>query len=69
MMNTKEHPPLTTAQVAAYVDAAAVALDIALAAEHHPGVVSNLERLLQMGAEIMSFPLPEEAELAPVFQP
>jgi hypothetical protein len=69
MMNTKERQPLTTAQVAAYVDAAAVVLDIALAAEYRGGVVANLERLLQMGAEIMSFPLPDEAELAPVFQP
>jgi hypothetical protein len=68
-MNTEERPPITTAQVAAYVDAAVIVLNIALAAEYHPGVVSNLERLLRMGADIMSFPLPEEAELAPVFQP
>ncbi len=68
-MNIKGLPSITPDQVAAYADATAVVLDIALAAEYRPGVVSNLERLLLMGAEIMSFPLPENTELAPVFQP
>jgi len=38
-------------------------------AAHRPGVAINLERLAQMAALVMEFPLPDEAEPAPVFRP
>ena len=68
-MNFEKHPRMTTDQVAAYVDAASILLDIDLPAEYRPSIVANLERLLQLGLQIMDFPLPENTELAPVFQP
>jgi hypothetical protein len=46
---------------------ALIGLPIDLA--HRPGVVVNFERLAQMAALVMEFPLPDEAEPAPVFRP
>ena len=53
----------------AYVDAAAAAIGLALHSEHRPGVVLNLERIAQMAALFMDFPLPDETEPAPVYEP
>lgn len=69
MINIDKHPAITTDRVAAYADAAAIALNIEIAPQYRPGVIVNLERLLLMGAQIMSFPLADDTELAPVFQP
>jgi hypothetical protein len=68
-MNSEVFTPMTTEQVAAYVDATAVALNLGLSADYRDGVTAHLERLLQMGGQVMSFPLPDDAELAPVFRP
>jgi hypothetical protein len=69
MMNIETRPLMTTAEVAAYVDAAGIVLNLGLPAEYRAGVVANLERLFQLGGEIMSFPLPDDTEMAPVFRP
>ena len=53
----------------AYVDAAAALIGLPIDAAHRPGVAINLERLAQMAALVMEFPLPDEAEPAPVFRP
>jgi hypothetical protein len=53
----------------AYVDAAAALIGLPIAPEHRSGVVLNLERIAQMAALVMEFPLPDEAEPAPVFRP
>jgi hypothetical protein len=55
--------------VQAYVDAAAALIGLPIDPAHRPGVVVNLERLAQMAALVMEFPLPDEAEPAPVFRP
>jgi len=68
-MNPELLTPMTTDQVAAYVDATGVALNLDLSADYRDGVVANLERLLQLGGQVMGFPLPDDAELAPVFHP
>ena len=52
-----------------YVDAAAALIGLPIDPVHRPGVVVNLERLAQMAALVMEFPLPDEAEPAPVFLP
>ena len=52
-----------------YVDAAAALIGLPIDPVHRPGVVVNLERLAQMAALVMEFPLPEDAEPAPVFRP
>jgi len=49
---------------AAYVDAAAALNGLPIDPVHRPGVVVNIERLAQMAALVMDFPLPEEAEPA-----
>lgn len=68
-MNSNRHQPLTTDQVAAYVDAASTASNLPIPAPYRAGVITNLERLLELGDQVMSFPLPDDTEVAPVFQP
>ena len=53
----------------AYVEAASAALQVPVAAEHLPGVIANMERVAMMARLVMDFPLPDEAEAGPVFQP
>ena len=53
----------------AYLDAAAAAIGLAIAPEHRPGVILNLERIAALAGTVMSFPLPAEVEPAPVFRP
>ena len=52
-----------------YVDAAAALIGLPIHPEHRSGVVLNLERIAQMAALVMDFPLLDEAEPAPVFRP
>jgi hypothetical protein len=54
---------------AACVDAAASLIGLPIAAEHRPGVILNLERIAQMAAPVMEFPLDDADEPAPVFRP
>jgi len=53
----------------AYVDAAAALIGLPIDPAHRPGVVVNIARIAQMAALVMEFPLPDEAEPAPVFRP
>lgn len=52
-----------------YVDAAAALIEIPIDPEHRPGIVVNLERIAQMAALVMAFPLDDSVEPAPVYQP
>jgi hypothetical protein len=53
----------------AYVEAAAAAVGLPLDPSHRPGVILNLERIAEMAALFMDFPLPDDTEAAPVYQP
>jgi len=53
----------------AYMVAAAALLRLEIAPGHRAGVVLNLQRIAQMAATVMEFPLPEDEEPAPVFRP
>ncbi len=53
----------------AFLDAAATAIGLAIAPAHRPGVILNLERIAVLAGTVMSFPLPDEEEPAPVFRP
>jgi len=53
----------------AYVDAAAALIGLPIDPAHRPGIVLNLERIAQMAALVMEFPLPDETGPAPVYQP
>ena len=52
-----------------YVDAAAKLVGLPLDPAHRPGVVLNIERIAQMAALFMEFPLPDETEPAPIYRP
>jgi hypothetical protein len=52
-----------------YVDAAATLIGLPLDPTHRPGVILNIERIAEMAALVMAFPLPEETEPAPVVRP
>ena len=52
-----------------YVDAAAVLVGVPLDPAHRPGVIMNLQRIADMAALVMAFPLPDDTEPAPIFKP
>ncbi|MFD2140958.1 DUF4089 domain-containing protein [Ancylobacter oerskovii] len=56
-------------QAGAYLDAALALAGLPLEPELRPRVLLHLETALQMGALVLDFPLPDEAEPAPVYRP
>jgi hypothetical protein len=61
--------PAATAAWDAYVDQTAAALGLHLDPAHRPGVIMTLQRTAAVAAPLLAFALPDEAELAPVFEP
>ena len=55
--------------VGEYVDQMALLLDLELRDEYRDGVVANFGRISAIANLVNSFPLPENIEVAPVFQP
>jgi hypothetical protein len=53
----------------AYVDQAARIIGLEIPAEYHAGVVQNFERIAAIAQPVMEFPLPEDIEIAPIFEP
>ena len=53
----------------AYIAVAAALIGLPLDPEHQCGVALNLRRIAEMAALVMEFPLPDEAEPAPIFTP
>ena len=53
----------------AYVDAAAAAIGLPIAAEHRPGVVGYLKLAAGLAQRVTDFPLSTHDEPATVFQP
>ena len=51
-----------------YMEAAAKALELPIEPEWLPAIKANLEVTLRLGNEVASFPLPDEAEPASVFE-
>lgn len=51
-----------------FITAAAAALDLPLEPAWRPAVTANLAVTLQHAANVAAFPLPDEAEPAPVFK-
>lgn len=62
-------PMATTTEIGAYVDAAATAIALPIAPEHRPGVIQFMGVILSAATLVMEFPLPDEVEAAPVFEP
>ena len=55
--------------VGEYVDQMALLLDLQLRDEYRDGVVANFERIRAIANLVNSFPLAEDIEIAPVFEP
>ena len=52
-----------------YIDQIALLLDLQLRDEYRDGVVANFERISAIANLVNSFPIPEDIEVAPVFEP
>ncbi|MCC5648429.1 DUF4089 domain-containing protein [Nostoc sp. XA013] len=55
--------------VGEYVDQMALLLDFQIRDEYRDGVVANFERISAIANLVNSFPIPEDIEVAPVFEP
>jgi Protein of unknown function (DUF4089) len=51
------------------VDTVVALIGLPIDPEYRSGVIFNLERIARMAALVMEFPLPDDAEPAPVFRP
>ncbi|XWK90941.1 MAG: DUF4089 domain-containing protein [Phormidium sp.] len=54
---------------AEYVDTISQIVDLPIASEHRPGVIQNFERIMAIAKLVTEFPLPEDIEAAPIFEP
>ncbi|MEO0837886.1 MAG: DUF4089 domain-containing protein [Cyanobacteria bacterium J06643_5] len=54
---------------AEYVDQTALLLGFNLPEEYRDGVIQNFERIQVIAKLVNEFPLPEDIEAAPVFEP
>jgi Protein of unknown function (DUF4089) len=55
--------------VGEYVDLMALLLDLQLRDEYRDGVVANFERIMAIANLVNEFPLTEDIEAAPIFEP
>ncbi|MBW4431367.1 MAG: DUF4089 domain-containing protein [Pelatocladus maniniholoensis HA4357-MV3] len=55
--------------VGEYVDQMALLLDLRLRDEYRDGVVANFERIKVIAQLVNSFPIPQDIEPAPIFEP
>ena len=53
----------------AVIDANVNALDLKMDPTWKPAIRGNLQLILRLGALVTAFPLPDDAEPAPVFEP
>ena len=60
---------MTPAQIEAYVDAAAAALDLPLSPEHRPGVLQFFTLAAGFAEQLQAVPLDAHDDPAPVFVP
>ena len=61
--------PDNSLDLESYVDPLAALIGLPIDPEHRPGSFANLERIAQMAALVMEFPLGDGDEPAPVFRP
>ena len=52
-----------------FIEHMASLVGLSIAAEHRPGVGANFERIIEVAQLVNEFPLPEEIEVAPIFEP
>ena len=56
-------------EVKVYVEQMAKLLDLSIPEECEQGVIDNFIRMQAIAALVTEFPLPDEIETAPIFQP
>ena len=61
-------PSMSDASLDDYIAAAARVLDLPIDPAWQPAVRANLELTLRLAAIVAEFPLPDEADAAPVFE-
>jgi hypothetical protein len=54
---------------AAYIEQMSEILDLPIDPEYRPGVVKNFASICAIATLVTDFPLPEDIEAAPVFEP
>ena len=54
---------------AAYIEQMIEILDLPLDPEYRPGVIKNFASICAIATLVTDFPLPEDIEAAPVFEP
>ena len=59
----------STLNVAAYVDQTASMVGLPIPAEYRQSVIDNFDRIAAIAQLVLEFPMPEETEIAPVFEP
>ncbi|NJL64241.1 MAG: DUF4089 domain-containing protein [Methylacidiphilales bacterium] len=60
---------LKTINLKTYVEQMALLVDLNLQEEYIDGVVANFERIKNIAQLVNDFELPEEIEIAPIFEP
>lgn len=58
-----------SANIPELVDLMAVVLELPIDPDYRPGVIANLERTATIAQLVMEFPIPDNIEAAPTFQP
>lgn len=53
----------------AYINQVAELINLPLDPEHRPGVIENFERIVVIAKLVTEFPLPDDLEVAPIFEP
>lgn len=61
--------PEESLNIAQYVEQTAQLIDLPLAPEYRLNVVENFAKIAAIATLVVEFPLPEDIELAPVFEP
>jgi hypothetical protein len=61
--------PEENLNIAQYVEKTAQLIDLPLAPEYQLSVVENFAKIAAIATLVVEFPLPEDIELAPVFEP
>lgn len=61
--------PEESLNIAQYVEQTAQLIDLPLAPEYQLNVVENFAKIAAIATLVLEFPLPEDIELAPVFEP
>lgn len=61
--------PRENLNIAQYVEETAQLIDLPLAPEYRLSVVENFAKIAAIATLVVEFPLPEDLESAPVFEP